>query len=114
LFAVTLWFAYPGSAYYVLFGLSMPTLYANATLVVLNARFEILGGRGTFHSAADTLSAAPVEFRNLGTNGGTPTQAGRSPIVVIEREAFSEVAENDQMRLKTMDVRLPLAMVRQE
>ncbi|KAJ7205161.1 hypothetical protein GGX14DRAFT_644905, partial [Mycena pura] len=71
LMVVTLWFALPGTAYYGIFGISMSTLYGNTTLVVLNARFQIVGGRGTFQSASGTLSAVPVEFQNPGPNGTT-------------------------------------------
>jgi len=103
LMAVTVWFAFPGSAYYAIFGISMPTLYGNTTLVVLNARFQILGGRGTFQSASDTLSTAPIELRNPGTNGGTTSHAGHSPLVVIPRDAFSEEAASGHLQLKTID-----------
>ncbi|KAJ7678600.1 hypothetical protein B0H17DRAFT_854305, partial [Mycena rosella] len=40
-----LFFAYPGQSFYATPALIMPKLYANTILVVLNARFEITGGR---------------------------------------------------------------------
>lgn len=98
---VTLWFAFPGSAYYTVFGLSMSTLYGNTTLVVLNARFQIVGGRGTFQSGPDTLSVIPVEFQNPGGNGTTTS----CPVVVIQRDAFSEEAATDHLEMKTIGVR---------
>ncbi|KAJ6566530.1 hypothetical protein B0H19DRAFT_1374071 [Mycena capillaripes] len=104
LVAVTLWFAFPGSLYYAIFGLSMPTLYGNATLVVLNARFHILGGRRNFQSASDTLSAAPIEFRNSGTNGGTTSHAGHSPLIIIQRDAFSEETTSERLQMKNIGI----------
>ncbi|KAJ6602704.1 hypothetical protein DFH09DRAFT_1125356 [Mycena vulgaris] len=97
---VALWFAFPGQLYYTVLGISLPTLYANTTLVVLNARFQILGGRGTCQSATDILSA-PIEFQHTGANGGTTAHAGQSPIVVIERDVFSEERINDH-QVKTI------------
>jgi len=104
LMVVTLWFAFPGSAYYTVFGLSMSTLYGNTTLVVLNARFQIVGGRGTFQSGPDTLSVIPVEFQNPGANGTTTS----CPVVVIQRDAFSEEAATDHLEMKTIGGSAPV------
>ncbi|KAJ6564421.1 hypothetical protein B0H19DRAFT_78251 [Mycena capillaripes] len=105
LMVVTLWFAFPGSAYYTVFGLPMTTLYGNTTLVVLNARFQIVGSRGTFLSASDTLSAVPVQFQYPGTNGTTTAHAECSPVVIIQRDAFSRESASDHLEMKTIGVR---------
>lgn len=48
-----LFFAFPGTGYYGAPALIMPKLYANAVLMVLNARIMILGGRTTYISSSD-------------------------------------------------------------
>ncbi|KAJ7208627.1 hypothetical protein GGX14DRAFT_633504, partial [Mycena pura] len=51
-----LFFAFPGKTYYTAAALITPKLYANTMLAVLNARFQILGGRATYISSSDTAN----------------------------------------------------------
>ncbi|KIK68972.1 hypothetical protein GYMLUDRAFT_628936 [Collybiopsis luxurians FD-317 M1] len=48
-----LFFACPNTGYYGVPALIMPKLYANSVLMVLNARFKIVGGRATYISTFD-------------------------------------------------------------
>ncbi|KAJ7141749.1 hypothetical protein C8R43DRAFT_1109431 [Mycena crocata] len=62
--SLTLWFAFPHGAYFVTPTEIMPPLYANTMLVVLNARFKILGGRATYTSTTEIMStSASVHFQ---------------------------------------------------
>ncbi|KAJ4483727.1 hypothetical protein J3R30DRAFT_3285255, partial [Lentinula aciculospora] len=51
-------FAFTNTGYYGVPALIMPKLYANSVLMVLNARFKIIGGRATYISTFD----AALEF----------------------------------------------------
>ncbi|KAJ6468172.1 hypothetical protein DFH09DRAFT_1001040, partial [Mycena vulgaris] len=55
--------AFPNRNYYLTPAALLPKLYANCILVVLNARIQIVGGRGTYTSSTDVISA-PIYFQN--------------------------------------------------
>lgn len=57
-----LFFACPGTGYYGTPALITPKLYANAVLMVLNARIKILGGRTTYISTSVELPNSGIRF----------------------------------------------------
>ncbi|KAJ7190403.1 hypothetical protein GGX14DRAFT_483216, partial [Mycena pura] len=87
-----LFFAFPGKTYYGAPALIMPKLYANTILAVLNARFQILGGRTTASSDTANMLSTPTYLRPQETS----TSANRSnvvnskgiPLVTMDKEVF--------------------------
>lgn len=66
-----LFFAFPGTGYYGTPALIMPKLYANAVLMVLNARITILGGRTAYISNSvvhPNLSGLRFQFHSESTD----------------------------------------------
>ncbi|KAJ7669125.1 hypothetical protein B0H17DRAFT_1209687 [Mycena rosella] len=94
-----LFFGYPGHTYYVTATALIPKLYANSMLVVLNSRFQILGGRATYTSSMDLMST-PDHLRHTGTDAGS----GPAHVVRINREFESDGALPDQVEMKGMRV----------
>ncbi|KAJ7465742.1 hypothetical protein B0H11DRAFT_2049135 [Mycena galericulata] len=82
----TLFYAIPDKPYFITAGVILPKLYANTILAVLNARFQIAGGRGVSQSV-DFLSLAHIRNIDL---GGPNTTSGTGPVVAIHREVFSD------------------------
>ncbi|KAJ7686357.1 hypothetical protein B0H17DRAFT_1332813 [Mycena rosella] len=95
--ALALFFGFPGQTYYVAATALIPKLYANSILVVLNARFQILGGRATYASTMDFIST-PNYLQNTGTDAGSrPAHTVR-----IDREVESDGAFHDRVEMKGM------------
>ncbi|KAJ7467588.1 hypothetical protein FB451DRAFT_1040199, partial [Mycena latifolia] len=93
--------AFPGQPYFIIPTGLMSRLYANCILVVLNARCQIVGGRGTDGPPMDTLST-PSFLRDLGTRAASSNAA---PTFTINREAVSDEASHDRVEMKTLGVR---------
>ncbi|KAJ7203953.1 hypothetical protein B0H12DRAFT_1243701 [Mycena haematopus] len=89
----TLFFAIPDKPYFIAAGVILPKLYANTILAVLNARFQIVGGRDT--TSVDFRSFGHI--RNIELNAIPSTPSGTGPVVAIHREVFSdrEMGEGD-------------------
>jgi hypothetical protein len=97
---LTLFFAFPGHTYYTVPAALMPKLYANSILIILNARFQILGGRATYTSSMDIMST-PTYLRNTETIGSAAT---RSHLVAINREAISDAEVQNDVEMKGVAV----------
>ncbi|KAJ7265308.1 hypothetical protein C8J57DRAFT_1718468 [Mycena rebaudengoi] len=76
--AFVFYLAFPGM-YYTIPTLVLPKLYANSMMVVLNTRFQILGGRGTDISSMDFISAPSFAHDNTRPDaaGGTGSASHR-------------------------------------
>ncbi|KAJ7473454.1 hypothetical protein FB451DRAFT_292572 [Mycena latifolia] len=99
---LALFFAFPGRTYYTAAAAIIPKLYANSILVVLNARFQILGGRATYMSSMDLIST-PTHLRNLGPGTDT-SETPNNARIEITREVFSDRNSNEGIELKHMAV----------
>ncbi|KAJ7444802.1 hypothetical protein B0H11DRAFT_2341875 [Mycena galericulata] len=88
----TLFFAIPDKPYFIAAGVILPKLYANTILAVLNARFQIAGGRGS-NPSVDFLSFPHI--RNIESN----TPSGTGPVVAIHREVFSDRDMGDIVKM---------------
>ncbi len=81
--------------------LLVPKLYANSVYMVLNSRFEIIGGRDTYMSSTD-MSFSTTMIRDIvsqsaeGTRPADGTQ-GRVPVVVLSNEVFNDHYEMGQV-----------------
>ncbi|KAJ7500845.1 hypothetical protein B0H11DRAFT_1994661 [Mycena galericulata] len=80
----TLFFGIPDKPYFIAAGIILPKLYANTILAVLNARFQIAGGRGS-NPSVDFLT-----FPNIRNIDGPNTPSGTGPVVAIHREVFTD------------------------
>ncbi len=80
----------------------MPKLYANTVYMVLNSRFQIIGGRDTYQSPTD-MSITTTMIRYItsplgeGTRPVDGTVQGRAPVVAISNEAFNDSYEVGQI-----------------
>ncbi|KAJ7687044.1 hypothetical protein B0H17DRAFT_1136549 [Mycena rosella] len=102
--------AFPTKGYWIAPIALIPELYANSVLVVLNSRFQIVGGRSTYTSAIDldvfsigTAATTPAFFRRTGA--ATVNENSERPhVVTITREVFSDgVSHGDgHMEMKSM------------
>ncbi|KAJ7113870.1 hypothetical protein C8R44DRAFT_795884 [Mycena epipterygia] len=102
---LTLFYAFPGRVYYTAVVAILPKLYANSILVVLNARFYIVGGRETQASSFDMISVPPF-LHNTGSGAnasGTLNFNPASSHVEIGREVFSDDNLHHNVELKRMD-----------
>ncbi len=75
-------------------GLLVPKLYANSVYMVLNSRFQIIGGRDTYMSSTD-ISFSTTMIRDIvsqSTEGSRPPDGtqGRAPVVVLSNEVFND------------------------
>ncbi len=76
----------------------MPKLYANAVYMVLNSRFQIIGGRDTYESSTD-ISITTTVIRNITSSQSTDDTGpadgtqGQVPVVIISSEVFNEMAQ---------------------
>ncbi|KAK0484829.1 hypothetical protein IW261DRAFT_1605035 [Armillaria novae-zelandiae] len=102
LLAFILFVAFPHEPYHTAAALVLPYLYANAVYMVLNSRFEIIGGRGTYESSSITtmvignmISSPSID--DTGPAEGTP---GQAPVVILSSEVF----KNDKLRDGCMGV----------
>ncbi|KAJ7309470.1 hypothetical protein DFH08DRAFT_757351 [Mycena albidolilacea] len=101
---LTLFFAFPDRTYYTVPAALMPKLYANSILIILNARFQIIGGRTTYASAIDVMST-PTYLRNTETYGGTRNHGSQpSHWVTIDREVMSDRVVDEQVEMKSISV----------
>ncbi|KAJ7309481.1 hypothetical protein DFH08DRAFT_1088243 [Mycena albidolilacea] len=101
---LTLFFAFPDRTYYTVPAALMPKLYANSILIILNARFQIIGGRTTYASAMDVMST-PTYLRNTETYGGTRNHGSQpSHWVTIDREVMSDGVVDEQVEMKGISV----------
>ncbi|KAJ7760052.1 hypothetical protein DFH07DRAFT_918751 [Mycena maculata] len=103
-----LFFVFPGRIYYGVPALLMPKLYANTILAVLNARFQIVGGRATYVSTSDFTDIDPSSVRNgqsSTTGGGTRRTVPRiTTTVTINKEVCSDTGRDDRVEMKVMGV----------
>ncbi len=81
-------------------------LYANTIYMVLNSRFQIIGGRDTYDSSTD-VSFTTTMMRDIisqSTEGTRPAEEiqGQAPVVTISNEIFNdnyEVGSNKRQSL---------------
>ncbi len=64
LFGVVLLTAFPRQTSYMATGLLVPKLYANSVYMVLNSRFQIIGGWDTYMSSTD-MSFSTTMIRDI-------------------------------------------------
>ncbi|PBK84782.1 hypothetical protein ARMGADRAFT_1169981 [Armillaria gallica] len=93
-------------------GLLVSKLYANSVYMVLNSRFQIIGGRDTYRSSAD-MSITTTMIRYIISQSAEETRPadgtqGQVPMVVISREVFNDNHEMGQMNHKPRDACLNL------
>ncbi|KAJ7485148.1 hypothetical protein B0H11DRAFT_2018286 [Mycena galericulata] len=100
----TLFFAIPDKPYFIAAGVILPKLYANTIFAVLNARFQIAGGRGT-SSSVDFLSFPHVRNIELNAGPNAVTPSGTGPVVTIHREVFSDRELGDVKMTDASDFR---------
>jgi len=97
-----LFFAFPGKTYYTAAALITPKLYANTMLAVLNARFQILGGRATYISSSDTanilstIALRPGEIPISGDSDNLDVARSKTiPLVAINKEVFIRYGDRE-------------------
>jgi hypothetical protein len=95
--AFALFIGFPGRTYFMTASALIPKLYANSILMVLNARFEILGGRATYTSSTDIIST-PRYLRNTPPEGAATNDSAR--FITISREMRSD----EDVEMKAMAV----------
>ncbi|PBK66276.1 hypothetical protein ARMSODRAFT_356319 [Armillaria solidipes] len=102
-----LFIAFPHQTSYITPGLLVPKLYANSVYMVLNSRFQIIGGRDTYMSSID-MSITTTMLKNIASQSAGGTQPadgmqGQAPVVVISNEAFNDNYEMGQISDKPQD-----------
>ncbi|KAJ6580145.1 hypothetical protein DFH09DRAFT_1360715 [Mycena vulgaris] len=102
---LALFYTFPNRNYELVPALMLPTLYANAILAVLNARFRIAGGRGTYISSMDMMST-PTFLHATGTNAEA-TNGGSAHHIAINLQASSERDLHDHVDIKGMRAAQP-------
>ncbi|KAK0236406.1 hypothetical protein EDD85DRAFT_640199 [Armillaria nabsnona] len=101
-----LFIALPYQTSYATPGLLVPKLYANTVYVVLNSRFQIIGGRDTYMSSDDmSLSTTMIRDISQSTEDTRPADGtrGRAPAAVISNVVFNDNHEMGQMSDKPQD-----------
>ncbi|KAK0236450.1 hypothetical protein EDD85DRAFT_642225 [Armillaria nabsnona] len=101
-----LFIALPYQISYLTPGVLAPKLYANAVYMVLNSRFQIIGGRDTYMSSNDmSLSTTMIGNIFQSTEDTRPADGtrGRAPAVVMSNEVFNDNHEMGQMSDKPQD-----------
>ncbi len=89
----------------MIFCLIVPKLYANAVYMVLNSRFQIIGGRDTYMSSTDHMSVPSTMIRDVtsrSAEGARPSDGrqGQVPVVVISSEEYNNTSyEMGQMKV---------------
>ncbi|PBK79700.1 hypothetical protein ARMGADRAFT_950487, partial [Armillaria gallica] len=102
LLSFALFVAFPYQYFYATPVLLMPKLYANTVYMVLNSRFQIIGGRETYQLETD-MSITTTMIRNItsqlgdGTRPVDGTVQGWAPVVAISNEAFNDSYEVGQI-----------------
>jgi len=94
-----LFFVFPGHLYYSTTAVILPMMYGNTILVVLNSRFDILGGRSTYKSAADVIISTSGFPRDNGTSSG-PFSTHPGPVIAIRREMVSDSEAGGHLEMK--------------
>ncbi|KAK0451656.1 hypothetical protein EV421DRAFT_2031403 [Armillaria borealis] len=87
---VVLFIVLPDQNSYLAPGLLLPKLYANSVYMVLNSRFQIIGGRDTYKSSTD-MSFSTTMIRDIISQSTEDTRPvdgtqGQVPVVVISRD----------------------------
>ncbi|KAJ6580137.1 hypothetical protein DFH09DRAFT_1310081 [Mycena vulgaris] len=100
-----LFYGFPNRSYDFVPAFIIPTLYANAILAVLNARFRIAGGRGTYVSTMDTIGT-PNFLHATGTNAEA-TNGGSAHHIAINPQDSSERDLRDHVEMKSMRAAQP-------
>ncbi len=81
----------------------MPKLYANAIYMVLNSRFQIIGGRDTYMSSTDmsitTTMLKNIASQSAGADGNHGMQGREPAVAMISNEAFNDNHEMGQMNV---------------
>ncbi|KAJ7839225.1 hypothetical protein B0H14DRAFT_1075248 [Mycena olivaceomarginata] len=91
-----LFFVFPNKSYYTTPANVMPFIYANTMLVVLNSRFQIVGGRSTPPTSLNFASWPVLSLGDTTTmSGATSTQTQtRTREVISNREMDSSMEMN--------------------
>ncbi|SJL10278.1 uncharacterized protein ARMOST_13662 [Armillaria ostoyae] len=97
-----LFVAFPHQAFYATPAMIAPKLYANCVYMVLNSRFQIIGGRDIYKSPTN-MSITTTMIRNITSQLGEGTRPvdgmqGRAPVVAISHDAFNDNHEAGQIR----------------
>ncbi|PBK84788.1 hypothetical protein ARMGADRAFT_1088234 [Armillaria gallica] len=79
-----LFVAFPHQTSYITPGLLVPKLYANAVYMVLNSRFQIIGGRDTYMSSTD-MSIPTMIIGDI-TSQSADGRQERVPAIVISND----------------------------
>ncbi|KAK0451649.1 hypothetical protein EV421DRAFT_1772125 [Armillaria borealis] len=80
LLTFVLFIAFPHQTFHTAPALLMPKLYANAVYMVLNSRFQIIGGRDTYEPPND-ISITTTMIRNITSSQSTDdTACGRTVV----------------------------------
>ncbi|PBK87054.1 hypothetical protein ARMGADRAFT_1086173 [Armillaria gallica] len=101
-----LFIALPGRNSYMALCLIVPKLYANTVYMVLNSRFQIVGGRDTYMSSTDHMSVPTSMIRDTTSQSAEGTRPadgrkGQMPVVVLSSEEFVNTSyEMGQMKDK--------------
>ncbi|PBK66302.1 hypothetical protein ARMSODRAFT_1086790 [Armillaria solidipes] len=94
--------AFPHQTFYATPAMIAPKLYANCVYMVLNSRFQIIGGRDIYKSPTN-MSITTTMIRNITSQLGEGTRPvdgmqGRAPVVAISHDAFNDNHEAGQIR----------------
>ncbi|KAK0480978.1 hypothetical protein EDD18DRAFT_1337096 [Armillaria luteobubalina] len=95
-----LFIGFPGHTYHSAPALLVPKLYANAIYMVLNSRFQIIGGRDTYVSSNDMSITTTKRDSFPQPVKGTPpvnSMQGQVSVVTIPNEVFNDTHEMSQM-----------------
>jgi hypothetical protein len=96
---LSVFLAFPQKPYFVTGTAVLPSLYANTILVLLNARIQIVGGRG-YAPATDMIMSPGIAFQS---SGGTVTGISESsPAVTLNRETFAAGETGDAVEMKSV------------
>ncbi|KAK0498677.1 hypothetical protein EDD18DRAFT_1460743 [Armillaria luteobubalina] len=95
-----LFIGFPGHTYHSAPALLVPKLYANAIYMVLNSRFQIIGGRDTYVSSNDmSITTTKRDSFPQPVKGTQPANSmqGQVSVVTIPNEVFNDTHEMNQM-----------------
>ena len=104
LLSLILFFVFPGQTFYSTPVFIMPRLYANTVYMVLNSRFEIIGGRDTSMSST-VMSLTTTMIRDILSQSTEDTRPvdeshemqGLAPVIVISN--FNDNHEMSQINV---------------
>ncbi|KAK0451660.1 hypothetical protein EV421DRAFT_2031407 [Armillaria borealis] len=107
LLSYILYIAFPHQTFYIAPALLVPKLYANAIYMVLNSRFQIIGGRDTYLCSTDiritTAMIRDLTSQSAGVAQPADGMQGRAPVVTLSNEAFNDNCEIGRMNDKPQD-----------